>query len=461
MSTQTHTSSELKEKYPRLVYKNFSCQKINGDLVIEFQFKIEPDINFSPQVIVKNIPSDLDIDNPILRNLVFHLGLAEIPSYWKTTCSPEIVIESGGLSNEQIAWWHNLLINGMGQFFFENQIDFTPQNFVKITSCGNTNNSIQQKSNQENGKIMIPVGGGKDSAVTLQILSEEKKNVAAFLLNPTSAGLDIVKTAGVENVIIWQRTIDPELLKLNQQGFLNGHTPFSAYLAFLSILVAYIFNYDQIAFSNEKSSDEGNISYLGKEINHQYSKSFDFENKFRNYVRKYLSEKINYFSFLRPLYDLQISRLFSQYPQYFPVFRSCNVGQKKEIWCDNCSKCLFGFTSLYASVKTEELIKIFGQDLYENQELLPILEELAGEKRFKPFECVGTYDEVKTALYFSWKKLESEKLPIPYLLNYFVKNILPKLNNIDGMGQKLLSQWDNQNNLPSNLVEILKNKIEK
>ena len=73
-----------------------------------------------------------DIDTKNLDNLIFHLGMAEIPTYWKTTCSPEIIIKAGGLEKSQITWWHNLLIKGMGEFFFKNKINFLKPDFVKI-----------------------------------------------------------------------------------------------------------------------------------------------------------------------------------------------------------------------------------------------------------------------------------------------------------------------------------------
>ena len=68
-----------------------------------------------------------------LSNLIFHLGLAEMFSYWKLTCSPLIDISAGKLDNEQIRWWKDLLFKGMAQYFYENKIDFTPNNFMNFS----------------------------------------------------------------------------------------------------------------------------------------------------------------------------------------------------------------------------------------------------------------------------------------------------------------------------------------
>jgi hypothetical protein len=161
-------------------------------------------------------------------------------------------------------------------------------------------------------------------------------------------------------------------------------------------LSAVLGNFGTITFSNEKSSDEENIKYKEENINHQYSKTFDFENKFREYNLKYLSN-INYFSFLRPIYDLQIAKIFSKFNKYFSVIRSCNVGQKTNTWCCKCPKCLSTFILFYPFLK-EDTMKIFGKNLLEDKELNPILDALINDSVVKPFECVGTREEIKLAL---------------------------------------------------------------
>ena len=290
-----------------------------------------------------------------------------------------------------------------------------------------------------------------------------------------------MKIGNCDNPIIVERKIDENLLKLNRKGFLNGHTPFSAYLAFLSVLCAVLFNYKSIAFSNERSSNEGNLKYLGKIINHQYSKSFDFEKKFRYYSKKYLAKNVEYFSFLRPLYEIQIGKIFSKYPQYFNAFLSCNEayktysGRKKPInpeqiasrlygarkWCGRCPKCLFVFTALYLFIEESELLKIFRKNLFEDKKLLTLMLELIGERKFKPFECVGTKKESRIAFYLSWKKYrERFSVKLPFLLKYFEEKILNSLpRRILSDSERFLRGWSNQHNLPEKFEKILKKYI--
>jgi hypothetical protein len=86
------------------------------------------------------------------------------------------------------------------------------------------------------------------------------------------------------------------------------------------------------------------------------------------------------------------------------------------------------------------------------------MEELIGEKRFKPLECVGTKKESLVTFYLDWKK--AIKLgERPFLLKYFEKNILPNYPNLNKESKRILKSWDNQNNLPKEIKKILKNKI--
>lgn len=119
----------LREKYPKFIYKGYSYKIFRNDLKIFFDFGIPPNIEFHPEIIIKNAGKEISEN---LNNFIFHIGLMEIPTYWKTTCSPIIEIKAGYLNKKQIDWWKRFIINGMGQFFYENQINFTKPNFLKI-----------------------------------------------------------------------------------------------------------------------------------------------------------------------------------------------------------------------------------------------------------------------------------------------------------------------------------------
>lgn len=459
----------LREKYPIFNYQDYKWSVNKEDLVVRWSMTAG-EIMYHPEIKISSVQNFVKtLDKKIIDNFVFNLGLAEIPSYWKATCSPIIKISAGFLDEWQIQWWKNLYTNGMGQYFYENQIDFRGKDFIKIESVcerfwtgpvpyGNRVNQNDDKdiiSTVNKNKILVAVGGGKDSAVALELLADAF-DIYTFILNPASmpAAQKVIQTAGIKRILTVERKIDPVLLSLNHKGYLNGHTPFSSYLAFLSIFLGYLFGVSSVVFANERSANEGNLKYLGNYINHQYSKSFAFEESFREYNKKYLSS-INYFSFLRPLYELQIAKMFTKMDKYFLNFNSCNRGRKKNIWCGECAKCLSVYISLYPFISFDALLSIFGYDLFGNKKLLPLFMELVGEGKHKPFECVGTFAETIVALHLCILKNHSQK-ELPILLASFVDKVLPKYKNIKRMTKDILTGWDNNNNLSENYQNILK-----
>ena len=421
----------LRKKHPKFIYRNFAINREGNSLKVRFNFHLEPDLDFHPEISILNIPEPRlgKIGGRALQNFAFHCGLSEMTSYWKTACSPEIVIEAGYLNKEQIRWWKDLFIRGMGQFFYENKIDFRAPKFltmraVEIETSQRHSNILQNVRMSGNsifgGKLndsyLVPMAGGRDSIVGAELLKKRGNSFNSFSVNPSREAKAVIKIAGIKNPIIVRRKVDPALLKLNKKGYLNGHTPLTSVLSFLAVFCAALFDFKYVAFSNEKSADEGNLKYLGREINHQYSKSSEFEKKFAAYVKKYLAESINYFSLLRPYTDLEISRMFLKHPKYFNSFSSCNRGVKLgKKWCGECPKCLFVYATLYPFLEKRTMLKIFGGDLFENKKLLPIARALIEPNRPKPFECVGTKKESREAFRLSRAKTEKNGR-VPYLL---------------------------------------------
>jgi UDP-N-acetyl-alpha-D-muramoyl-L-alanyl-L-glutamate epimerase len=470
------TPENLRKNHPKFIYEDYSWEistnnsvtEFRSNLEITFHYSIEPGASFSPTLVIKNVPQEMldRLGKERIDSYIFNIGLAEMFSYWKSTTSPIIEINAGKLDQDQIDWWHKLLIKGMGEYFFVNNIKFTDEGFVKIESNSEKNHLVSTQdhgsstpdNNQEN-KILIPIGGGKDSSVTLEIL-ENLKDIGTFVVNPTQAALDTISVSEIKNNIEVDRTIDPKLLELNKKGYLNGHVPISAFFAFLSIFCADLFGYSHVAISNERSSNEGNVQFCDKEINHQYSKTYEFENDFQEYTKKYLPENTPlYFSFLRPLYELQIAEIFARMDKYHPVFKSCNRGQKTNSWCGECSKCLFAYVIIFPFMENQKIHSFFGKDMFADNNLWPIAQELLGIGEKKPLECVGTHEETIAAFYLSIKKYVDSDQKLPLLLQIVQENIMKNEENLEERSQAILSSWNEENSIPKNLEEELKKHV--
>ena len=405
ISVKQANAGELRERYPQFTYESFSYQAIDGDLVLRFRFSTGPEIRFEPEIRIKSIAqSGIDsIDPAGLDVLAFHLGLIEMLSYWKATCSPEIVVKAGAMNAEQVGWWKDLLLRGMGEFFYVNGIDFRRPDFVEIRVASKSGDA-QRYDKPLSDRTLVMASGGKDSALTLQLVQEAGLEFNCLMLNPLPAASALIAKAGCRSPVIVTRTIDPRLLELNKRGFLNGHTPFSALLSFLGVTCAVLLDYRSVIVSNERSSNEANVEFLGTQVNHQYSKTFEFEQRFRYYSRKYLASGVDYLSLLRPLYEIQIIRLIAGYPELLPIFRSCNRNQFEGSWCGRCPKCISVFTLFYPFLSNSELLATFGDDFFEREDAIPVLRQLAGTSGHKPFECVGTHEETIGALYLGLRR---------------------------------------------------------
>lgn len=435
---------ELRNKYKEFIYDKYEIVEDNDNLVITYYFEIPGLASFRPKLSIPKVVIKNEI-NDFAKYLVFHIGLIELISYWKCSCPKKVVINAGYIDSKQIEWWKKQYYYGLGEFMYINNIDISIDEFMDI-ECNGTKEeyNIDYKGNGN----LIPIGGGKDSCVSLELLKDMDN--AVFMINPKDVSIKCASIAGYSNdkIVGIKRTLDSKLLDLNKEGYLNGHTPFSALVSFVSYFAAYLTNKKYIVLSNEGSANESTV--IGTKINHQYSKTYEYENDFNNYTKEYFKIDIKYFSFLRPLSEFQIGLLFSNFTKYHDVFKSCNVGSKQIpwVWCCKCPKCLFVYIILSPKLYKDKLVNIFGKDLYEDEELLNTLKELIGDAATKPFECVGTIKEVRYALSLTIKKLDK----LPYLLQFYK-------DNYDIVDEDLEHSYNEVNNLDPEFDEILRENV--
>ena len=445
--------NQFREQYKEFIFDKYEITYDEEYMNIKYYFNI-PDLTwFYPEIkINKKYILNNDIKDDYLNDLVFHIGLVELVSYFKCTCSKEVIIKCGFINEEQIEWFKKLYYNGLGEFLYTNHIEVSQDDLMHITCLGKPFNHTD--INYQGEGNLICIGGGKDSCVSLEILKNESNNVG-FIMNAKKPSLDCAHISGLQDNEIYdiKRILDRKIVELNNLGYLNGHTPFSSLVAFLSYLVCYLSNHRNIILSNESSANESTV--LGTNINHQYSKSFEFENDFYNYTNTYFKTGIRYFSLLRGISEFQIGKLFSNYTKYHPVFKSCNVGSKGEewVWCSKCPKCLFVYIILSPHLYKDKLINIFGSDLYTNEELLDTFKEILGYSETKPFECVGTYSEARYAISLLLQRLDNNNLP--FLLKYYKDNYPLELND------KEILSYNEENNIPDYYDKLVKEELAK
>ncbi|MBR2703958.1 MAG: hypothetical protein IKE91_00625 [Clostridia bacterium] len=449
--------NEYRNKFNEFYYNSFSLTEDSEAIYLEYNFEIPGLSNFTPKLrIMKKNMSFKSINTAEAKNMAFNIGMIELISYWKCACPPKIIVKCGYVDEEQIKFWKKIYFHGLGELFFTNNIKTTMEEFVTIENALDKNEFEYEEISDESNGYIVPIGGGKDSCVTLETLKINKESDYSLIINPKPVTLKCAELAGLDSnhIIEIYRTIDKRLIDLNAEGFINGHTPFSAMLAFVSYFTAYLLSKKYIALSNENSANESNV--VGEKINHQYSKSFEFEADFGKYASKYLKAPVKYFSFLRPLNELQIAKIFSKHEKYHPVFKSCNVGSKgaEWKWCCDCAKCLFAYTILSPFLYKEKLVNIFGEDLFEKESLLKTFIELTGNGEVKPFDCVGTFEEVNFAATKTIMNLEEQSKDLPLLLKYYKDNF-----GLADTTEDITKRYNDENNLTDEQNDMLRKEV--
>ena len=356
-----------------------------------------------------------------INNFLYYLHIAAGISYYKAFIPDAIEVETRPMSESTARFFEKFYFNGLGEFAFRNNLDLKDR--IKFPS-GDSAEPIFAPLNLKR-RTAVPIGGGKDSVVTLETLKNKNEPIMGVSVGQHNT---IEEIAAIAEVPLFQirRFLSPNLFELNKQGALNGHVPIVGILSFIFLVAAILYDFDAIAMSNERSADSGNMIYEGSEINHQWSKSSDFENSFQRLIKNKMTEDITYFSMLRPLSEFQIAQVFSTTPEYHHAFSSCNRAYKitdsnASKWCCECDKCRFVFLILAPFLGKNELIKIFGKNLFDETTNLEKYQELLGLEGHKPFECVGEFEESQAALYLINRRPGWADTPV-------IKNLMTGVN---------------------------------
>jgi hypothetical protein len=363
-------------------------------------------------------PISSTVDREILKDILFNLHLALGISYWKMHCYPVIEIKSGKLDAGQAKFWELIYTKGLGEFFYRNSIDF--RNLISFQVSNEE--APQPKELSLKNRQLVGIGGGKDSVVSWEQLKADGTEEIGLIIETQKkySMLDELLEVGKIPALRVRREMDEQLIDAKGKNiFHNGHVPISMIYAWIGVLCCLLYDYSAFVASNEKSADEGNTEMYGVIINHQWSKSEEFELAFAYYVRTYISPNISYYSPLRHMTELEIVREFVKYPQYIPVVSSCNrnfsvtnpiTGKQ---WCGKCAKCAFAFLLFAAHLKKDTVINMFGVNMLEDPSLTGLFRDLVGRGGLKPFDCVGTFEEAREALKMIIEKGEYE---VPSLL---------------------------------------------
>jgi hypothetical protein len=339
-------------------------------------------------------------DNPAVTALAWLWFLLAGLSYYKAGAARRIDLGTTPIGPQGRAMLEAALREGLGEFAYHN--DLLLDDVVIVGGA----ELVRAEGHFDAHRVLVPFGGGIDSVVTTSQLSPELDQTLFVVSPPQGRFAPLEATAECTGLEILRatRSLDPRILSPDPSSF-RGHVPVTAMVTVLAAVAAAATQRGGVVMSNEYSSSAANLRWKGRDVNHQWSKSYDAEILISDAIEDSVGGGLVVASFLRDRSEVWVAEVFSHLSQYHHVFRSCNRAfsqdpeQRFDTWCGECDKCLFINLMLAPYLSRAALRDVFRHEPLSDPARHEQLRVLVGAgTAFKPFECVGDPNESAVAL---------------------------------------------------------------
>ena len=374
-------------------------------------------------------------------------------SYYKAAVPNEIRIEGYAIDAATAVLMEQVYVHGLGEFAYRNGLSLHGR--VRFPVAAQAPAPAAAAGLREHA--LVAIGGGKDSLVSIEALREAGLAQTVSWIGGSQLIKACAERTGLPTLNI-ARQLAPQLFEYNRQGAWNGHIPVTAINSAILVLAAVLTGADQVVFSNERSASYGSLIPGTGEVNHQWSKGWQFERDFAAHVRRRVAADLRYYSLLRPLSELAVARQFARSDRYDAHFSSCNrnfhlLGERPASrWCGVCPKCHFVFLALAPFMPKPRLVQIFGRNLLDDPGQVPGYDALLEFQDHKPFECVGEGRESRAAMAALAQRPEWREDAV---VKRFAQEIAPQLDASE-LGVEALLQPDDEHAVPAALWERLR-----
>jgi len=417
-------------KYRQFIFEDYTFDTASQTLSLHYSFEGRVPFTETYHFDFPFGRYDTAVFDRACQQLFFIAGV----SYYKAYLAPEIVIKKGQMDQVMAEFYAKTYQGGLGEFFYVNQLD--PSTLIPFTA--NTDQPLKPLPASKGSGVLIGLGGGKDSLVSVELFKKSDTDIATWSLNHRPQLTPLVGRVGLPHYFV-ERTWDPTISEHGARGAYRGHVPISAIIGACGVIVALLTGRRDTTVSNELSANEPTLHFNGVAINHQYSKSAEFEADYQALLAHLFEGGPRYYSFLRPLSELRIAELFYKtkgLTRYQGVFSSCNRayahGTTHIFWDGTCPKCAFFYLAMAPFAQETELAPIFdGKNLLREPELEQTYRQLLGIAGDKPLECVGEVKESRTAMRLaqghdsSLQEKYQFKIPSSYNYKALGKHLMP------------------------------------
>jgi hypothetical protein len=383
----------------------FVSRDLNARGHVTLRYALDEEISFVEELDLPVESGVREADVERVQGLLSLLHWVAGVSYFKVALPPNVSCETGAPPAAVARLLEALYSEGLGELAYTNGQSALPRPTFPADPASPLVPAHGAEGAPETStleRVLVPVGGGKDSAVALEIVRRSGLALGLFSVGDAPPIARTVEVAGLPRLLA-RRRLDPGLAALNEAGAINGHIPITAIVSCVALLSAALNGFDAVAMANERSASAGNVSWDGVEVNHQFSKGLRAERLLSAAVAE-IAGAPRLFSVLRPASELAIARAFARMERYHAAFTSCNAifridpAQRAASWCCECPKCRFVFLALAPFSSPTHLREIFGRDLLDEEGQFEGFALLTATGGHKPFECVGEEQESLAAI---------------------------------------------------------------
>lgn len=346
-------------------------------------------------------------DEAVLERALFLAFLVIGTSYYKAFPVKNVRFEMGNIDVWQASFCNKVYQEGLSQYAFENQL--TRDNLARFLPGPSA--EVLQAVSYEGSGILALQSGGKDSLLLASLLEKAGKQFAPWYVT-SSEGHPAVLDLFAEPLLVARRRIDVAALKeVTRLGGKNGHIPVTYVVLSLALIQAVLLGKNTVLAAIAHEGEEPHEWVGDLPINHQWSKTWQAEQLFADYVTRYISSDILVGSPLRSMSELKVTELFAEnaWEKFGKKFSSCNESNYKQgvdntelTWCGRCPKCANSYLLFAPFVAPDILQARLGGKLFEMPELTDAFKGLLGvDNVMKPFECVGEIDELRAAYHLA------------------------------------------------------------
>ena len=267
--------------YKEFIFESYLYDPVVSTLSLRYRFSGGP--RFEEKLFFDFPPRPLPAEGSVALDRIFRLiFLMSGVSYYKAFISRTLICEAFSVDRMTAEFLQNFYEKGLAEFAFRNRISLRGH-FAIQWSGGPPSAPVVLNLPR---RTCVPVGGGKDSIVTLECLKRGGEPLVLFSLGDPEPIRACIAAAGLPFVRVHRR-LDSGLFKLTEAGALNGHVPITGILSAIALASAVMAGCDMIVMSNEHSASAPNLQIDGIDVNHQYSKSLGFEEDFSEYLKKW------------------------------------------------------------------------------------------------------------------------------------------------------------------------------